>query len=85
MPLYEFILRAPGRPDEVRIADHNGLCEGDEITIANCRWIVAAKEPATTQRPDRVPVEERIVLVQHGAASDRAILERAHPPPTPQH
>ena len=64
MPLYEFVLRAPGQPDEVRIADHSGLCEGDEITIANGRWIVAAKEPATTERPDRVPVEERIVVVQ---------------------
>lgn len=62
MPLYEFVLRAPGRPDEVRISDYNGLCEGDEITIASRRWIVAAKEPATTERPDCLPVEERIVV-----------------------
>lgn len=64
MPLYEFVLRAPGQPDEVRISDYNGLREGDEITIANRSWIVAAKEPTTGKRPDRIPVEERIVLVR---------------------
>lgn len=64
MPLYEFVLRVPGRPDEVRVSDYNGLCEGETVTIAGRRWIVAAKEPGATERSDRLPVEERIVLVR---------------------
>jgi len=75
MPLYEFVLRAPGRPDEVRISDQNSLCEGDTITILGRRWIVAAKEPAATERPDRLPVEERIVVVRD-AHDVRARLKR---------
>ena len=67
MPLYEFVLRVAGRPDEVRISDHNGLCKGDAITIAGRPWIVAAKEHPTTERPDRLPVEERIIIVRKDA------------------
>ncbi len=66
----------PGRPDEVRVSDCNGLCEGDEITIASRRWIVVAKEPAATERPDRLPVEERIVVVPGAAASGRVVGKR---------
>lgn len=65
MPLYEFVLRVPGRPDEVRVSDYNGLHEGETITIAGRRWIVVAREPAAIERPDRVPIEERIVVVRH--------------------
>lgn len=64
MPLYEFVLRRSGRPDEVRISDLNGLSDGDEITIDGRRWTVAAREPATSERRDRLPVAERIVLVR---------------------
>lgn len=64
MPLYEFVLRRPGGPDEVRISDSNGLRDGDEISIEGRRWSVAAKEPPTTERRDRLPVEERIILVR---------------------
>jgi hypothetical protein len=64
MPLYEFILRVSGRPDEARISDHDGVQEGDVVTIAGHRWIVAAKERATTERSDRLPVEERIIVVR---------------------
>ncbi len=73
MPLYEVVLRAPGQPDEVRISDRNGLREGDEITIANRRWIVTAKQPATTERPDRLAIEERIVVVRQGGARGSAV------------
>ena len=64
MPLYEFILRVPGRRDEVRLSDSNGFDVGDEVVIASRRWIVAAVEPATTTRPDRLPVEAQIVVVR---------------------
>ena len=63
MALYEYILRVPGRPDEVRISERNGFKEGDEMEIASRRWVVAAKEPATTERPDQLPVAERVVVV----------------------
>lgn len=64
MPLYEFVLRVPGRRDEVRISDHDGVCEGEAITIGGRSWIVAAREPVATERPDRVRVEGRIVVVR---------------------
>ncbi len=69
MPLYEFLLRAPGRSDEVRISDHNGLSIGDEITIANRRWIVAARERVTTERRDRIRIEERVIVIPYAASS----------------
>lgn len=69
MPLYEFVLRVAGRPDEVRISDHNGVQEGDVIELGKRSWIVAAKEPGTAERPDRVRVEERIIVVR--AAPER--------------
>jgi hypothetical protein len=40
MPLYEFVLREPGRPDEHLISDRDGLEVGDEVTIRNRIWIV---------------------------------------------
>jgi hypothetical protein len=40
MPLYEFVLREAGRPDEHLISDRDGLVVGDEITIRNRLWIV---------------------------------------------
>jgi hypothetical protein len=40
MPLYEFVLREPGRPDEYLISDRDGLQVGDEVTIRNRIWIV---------------------------------------------
>jgi hypothetical protein len=64
--LFEFILRVPGRPDEVRISDYDGLQEGDDIMIGSRRWIVAGKEPATTERSDRLAVKERIIVVPAG-------------------
>jgi len=64
MPLYEFVLRVPGRRDEVRISDHGGVCEGEAITIGGRGWIVAAREPVATERLDRVRVEGRIVVVR---------------------
>lgn len=67
MPLYEFILRVPGRPDEVRISDTNGFSEGDAVVVDGRRWIVAAVEPTTITRPDSLRVEERIVMVRAAA------------------
>jgi hypothetical protein len=64
MPLYEFVLRTAGRPDEVRISDYNGLAEGDGIRIVGRHWVVAAKEAATGERADRLPVAERIIVVR---------------------
>jgi hypothetical protein len=72
MPLYEFILRVSGRPDEVRISDRNSLREGDELEIAGRRWIVAAKQPANGDRSDRLSVEERLILVRRSDAAPRA-------------
>ena len=66
MPLYEFILRVTGRPDELRISDSNGFCEGDEIRIASRRWTVAAIKRSTTTRPDHLRVEQQIVVVPAG-------------------
>jgi hypothetical protein len=42
MPLYEFVLREAGRPDEHLISDRDGLQVGDEVTIRNRIWIVVA-------------------------------------------
>jgi hypothetical protein len=41
MPLYEFVLREAGRPDEHLISDRDGVDTGDEITIRNRVWVVA--------------------------------------------
>jgi hypothetical protein len=40
MPLYEYVLREPGRPDEHLISDRNNVALGDEVTIRNRRWLV---------------------------------------------
>lgn len=64
MPLYEFVFRVSGRPDEVRISDYNGLGEGDEVSIGGRPWTVLAKERATAERRDGLPVEERIILMR---------------------
>jgi hypothetical protein len=40
MPLYEFVLREPGRPDEHLISDRDGVDKGDEVTIRNRVWVV---------------------------------------------
>ena len=61
MPLYEFLLEAPDRPEEIRISDYNGLCEGDDVTLGNRRWIVVCRVGAP-QRADGVPVEARFLL-----------------------
>jgi hypothetical protein len=40
MPLYEYVLREPGRPDEHLISDRNNFGVGDEVTIRNRTWVV---------------------------------------------
>ena len=62
MPLYEFVLRIPGRADEVRISDRDGLREGDEVLIANRRWVVAGLNHPEHPRLDGVAVRRRLTL-----------------------
>ena len=57
MPLYEFVLRYPGRPDELLISDYDGQKVGDELEFHGRRWIVTAI--ASSVDPN---VTERIVL-----------------------
>lgn len=46
MPVYEFILREPGRQDERLLSDVNGVDTGDEMTIRGRVWRVVATESA---------------------------------------
>jgi hypothetical protein len=62
MPLYEFVLRTPGRPDEVRVSDSNSLRKGDEIIIANQVWVVAHLDRPRHPRRDGVAVRHRLTL-----------------------
>jgi hypothetical protein len=57
MPLYEYVLRVPGRSDEVRLHERNGLRPGDEVRIMSRVWVVTG----TTEAP-RPPVAGRIIL-----------------------
>jgi hypothetical protein len=58
----EFILRMPGRPDEVRLSERNNVSEGEPVAIDGVRWIVVRREQPMSERADGVPVEARIIL-----------------------
>ena len=58
MPVYEFILREPGREDERLLSDVNGVATGDEMTIRGRVWRVIATQPS-----DVAEIRERKLLM----------------------
>jgi hypothetical protein len=59
VPLYEYVLQVPGRPDERLLSDRNHLAEGDVLTIRQRPWLVKAIEREPDSRADA-----RIILVR---------------------
>jgi len=57
VPLYQFVLRRNGQPDEIALTDHDGCDVGDEITMRDQQWVVTDIDT----QPDG-PVTERITV-----------------------
>ena len=64
MPLYEIVLRFPDR-DEIRLTDGSGYRTGEEILVADRRFLVTGTEP-----PETVRAERRFVLEPCDGRSD---------------
>jgi len=47
MPLYEYVLRQPGRTDEHLITEVDSHRVGDTVEIRNRRWVVVAVEQSS--------------------------------------
>jgi hypothetical protein len=58
VPVYEFILREPGRQDERLLSDVNSVEAGDEMTLRGRVWRVVATEPSEDSE-----IRERKLLI----------------------